>query len=146
MVRSLKNLLSGLLFLAFAAAGLYFGSSLTLGTARNMGPAYFPMIVSTILAVIGTSLVLIAFVVDDEGVNRPRIRALVPVAASVVLFAVAIRPLGLVISVFLMTIVASFGDRESSLLERLALALGLATAATLLFVYGIGLPIEVFPA
>lgn len=145
MIRSTKNFYAGLMFVLFGAAGIYFGSSLATGSALQMGPGYYPRAVSWGLVAIGAIVAVQGFLVQDEGVATLRLRALLPVILAVVLFAFLARPLGIVLSVFIMAMVASFGDRSTGLIERLALAAGLALGATLIFVYGVGLPLKVFP-
>lgn len=133
------------MFVLFGAAGVYFGSGLAMGSAVQMGPGYFPRVVSWGLVGIGLIVAIHAFLVDEEGIVALRLRALLPVVVSVVLFAFLARSLGIALSVFLIAMVASFGDPSTRLIERLALAAGLALGATLIFVYGIGLPLKVFP-
>lgn len=145
MIRGTKNFYTGLMFVLFGAAGVYFGSDLTMGSAVQMGPGYFPRAVSWGLAGIGLIVAVRGFVVEEEGIETLRLRALFWVIVSVILFAFLARPLGIFLSVGAMALVASFGDRSTRLIERLALASGLALGATLIFVYGIGLPLKVLP-
>jgi len=52
----MKDLLTGLLFLT---VGVIFGVSswnLSVGTSADMGPGYFPLLISSVLSVIGTVL------------------------------------------------------------------------------------------
>ena len=52
MIRFLsKDLLSGLMFIAFGMAALYFGQKLALGTPVRMGPGYVPRMLAFILLV-----------------------------------------------------------------------------------------------
>ena len=53
-----KDLLSGLMFIAFGMAALYFGQKLALGTPVRMGPGYVPHMLSFILLSLGSIIVL----------------------------------------------------------------------------------------
>lgn len=39
-----KDFWSGILFVTFGCAGLWFGRDYVVGTARRMGPGYFPLL------------------------------------------------------------------------------------------------------
>ena len=56
-LRNVRDLLAGCLFLAFGLAFLYFAQDYQLGSARRMGPAYFPVVLSLILIGIGLATV-----------------------------------------------------------------------------------------
>jgi hypothetical protein len=145
MIRSSKNLYSGLMFVAFGAAGLYFGRGLTVGTAQNMGAGYFPQMISWGLLLMGVTLSVGAFLVDGERVGAIKLRPLAAVLAAVVLFALLARPFGLVVAVMAMTVVSTLGSDRPRILETLILALVLAIAASAIFIYGVGLPLKVWP-
>ena len=48
-----KDFLSGLMFVAFGLAALYFGQHLAVGTPVRMGPGYVPRMLSMILLALG---------------------------------------------------------------------------------------------
>ncbi|MBL0901623.1 MAG: tripartite tricarboxylate transporter TctB family protein, partial [Reyranella sp.] len=52
-----KDFLSGLMFIAFGLAALYFGQRLALGTPVRMGPGYVPRMLSLILLGLGSAIV-----------------------------------------------------------------------------------------
>ncbi|MCA0302961.1 MAG: tripartite tricarboxylate transporter TctB family protein [Proteobacteria bacterium] len=53
-----KDLLSGLMFIAFGMGALYFGQKLALGTPVRMGPGYVPHMLSFIMLSLGSIIVL----------------------------------------------------------------------------------------
>ena len=53
-----KDLLSGLMFIAFGIGALYFGQKLALGTPVRMGPGYVPHMLSFIMLSLGSIIVL----------------------------------------------------------------------------------------
>ena len=132
----------------FVAIGLLFGLStlldLDIGTARRMGPGYFPLVLSGLLILIG-SLVAVRGVRVAEGPMPPvpwrGIALLLPLP---IFFGLTIRGLGLVPVVALTTLVAVFASRKATPMLALALAVGLAVGCALLFHYGLGLPIPLF--
>ena len=81
MIRFLsKDLLSGLMFIAFGLAALYFGQKLALGTPVRMGPGYVPHMLSFILLSLGSIIVLATLFRRPTGAEKERYW--IPVAAS----------------------------------------------------------------
>src|SRR5436305_14393163 len=62
-LRNAKDLLAGGLFLVFGAAFLVLAQNYPLGSARRMGPAYFPVVLSLILIAVGLATMLRALLV-----------------------------------------------------------------------------------
>ena len=94
MIRFLsKDLLSGLMFIVFGMAALYFGQKLALGTPVRMGPGYVPHMLSFILLSLGSIIVLATLF---RTADRPeKERYWIPVAGlSVAIFAFSLIPWG----------------------------------------------------
>ena len=60
-------------------------------------------------------------------------------------FAVAIRPLGLVVSAFVAFLVAGMGTPETRWKETIIVGICLTIGCSLLFPYALGLPLQLFP-
>ena len=69
-----------------AILAIVIASNYTLGTAARMGPGYFPRILGILLIVLGVVIALRALRVRGEAMPRFRLRPLVVVLGSVVLF------------------------------------------------------------
>ena len=134
------------MFIAFAATALLAARGYSLGAAGKMGPGYFPVMLGSVLALIGLILVVRSFVIDGEAITRIQILPLAIIAAAVVAFGVLLQPLGLVLSLALVTVVSAFASRESKPLEVAALTCVLAAFAAGVFVYGLRLPLPLWPA
>jgi hypothetical protein len=67
------------------------------------------------------------------------------VGASVAAYALLLRVAGLAITSIVVVIVAGFAAYDVRLRENVALALGLAVFSVALFVFGLGLPIPIWP-
>ena len=134
------------MFLAFAAVALLSARGYSLGSAGKMGPGYFPLLLGGVLALIGIILIARSFVIDGERVGQLKIVPLAVVALAVCLFAVSIETFGLVVALFLVTVISARASREFRLIEASLLAAGLAIFAVGVFVYGLRLPLPVWPA
>jgi hypothetical protein len=144
--RTGKDFWSGIMFLSFAALGLFAGRRYALGTVGEMGPGYFPILLSSILAGLGLLLVARAIVLGDESVPNLAIRPIGSLVASVVAFGVAIEVLGLLCSLALTVFLTSFAGRDSRIYETALLIVGLAVLSLTVFRLALRLPLPIWPA
>ena len=142
-LRNIRDLLAGCMFVSFGLAFLYFAQDYQLGSARRMGPAYFPIVLALILIGIGLATVARAFVVAGAPIRDVAGKALALVTAAVVLFGLMVQGAGLGIAAAALVLVAAPASRNFRLLPTLVLTAVLATFCTLVFIVGLGLP---FPA
>lgn len=94
MIRFLsKDLLSGLMFIVFGMAALYFGQKLALGTPVRMGPGYVPRMLAFILLSLGSIIVLTTLYRSADKPEKERYW--LPVAGlTVAVFAFSMIPWG----------------------------------------------------
>lgn len=150
-----KNVLAGLMFIAIAAIGLWASRNYPIGTALRMSTGYVPRLLCWILMGLGT-IVLVQGLRETAAPEPPRertpedgviaqLRPVVLVTIGLMAFALALEPLGLVLAILVLTVIASFATRELKLWETLAAAAGLSVLTWAIFVLGLGLPIQVWP-
>ena len=145
-IRAPKDFWAGVMFIAFAAVALYMSRNYSLGTTIRMGPGYFPMLLGGFLALIGAILVVRSLVIAGDPIGHVRVLPLVVVAVAVVLFGVLLPRLGLALTLPLVIAVSALASVESRRWEVLLLALVLTVFSALVFVYGLRLPIPLWPA
>lgn len=139
-----RDFLAGLVFVATGALFLAGGTSLSLGTARNMGAGYFPMLLSIGTMLIGAAVIVRSFVSSGLPVGAIPWRGLVLVTAAIAGFGLTVRGLGFVPAVMLASMFASFAEKRPSLMRTGALALGLALFCWLVFLKVLGMPYSAF--
>lgn len=145
MVRKPKDLLSGLMFLLIGAALLTLSQDYTVGTLRDMGPGYFPLILGGLLIALGAALALLSLRGERDGsFDRLSIGPLVCVLGSALLFGVLLRPAGLLIAVAVSVLVAAAATSKSNPVSAGLLALVLAAGSAFLFVYALGQQLPLF--
>src|SRR5262249_44768072 len=126
-----------------------------IGTALRMSTGYVPRLLCWILLGLG-ALVLLQGMLASDPPDAPRertpedsliarLRPVVVVTLALVAFALALETLGLVLSIFLLVLIASAARRELKLWETLAAAAGLSVLTWAIFVLGLSLPIPVWP-
>jgi hypothetical protein len=144
-IRAPKDFWAGVMFIAFAAVALYVSRNYSLGTAVRMGPGYFPILLGGVLALVGAILVVRSLVIAGDPIGHVQVLPLVVVAVAVVLFGVLLPRLGLAVTLPLVIVVAALASMQSRRWEVLVLALVLTVFSALVFVYGLRLPIPLWP-
>ncbi|RLP72824.1 tripartite tricarboxylate transporter TctB family protein [Xanthobacter tagetidis] len=145
LVRGGVDFWSGLLLVAIASAALFYISSLEIGTALDMGPGYFPLMIAAVLAVMGAVLVVRGLAVEGPEVPPMNLRAGALILGSFLVFALLLDRFGLVVAILAQTVVASFASRESVLWQSVLFGAAMAAGSVALFIWLLGLPVEVWP-
>jgi hypothetical protein len=110
------------------------------GSARRMGPGYFPAWVGFITAGLGVSVLLLGFVRRGDWPSVS-IRPLVAILAGCFGFAAVVETLGLVPAVFTLVILSALSERPYHLLRTLVLAACLSAMGVVVFSWGLGIPL-----
>ena len=145
-IRAPKDFWSGVMFCGFAAVALLAARGYSLGSAGKMGPGYFPLLLGGVLAGLGAILIARSIVITGEPVARLHLLPLTIVAAAICLFGVMIEPLGLVLALAALTLLSAAAGRPFRPLETTALTLALIVLSVGIFVYALGLPLNVWPS
>lgn len=77
---------------------------------------------------------------------RPKTKPLILIIACCLVFAYLLKPLGLVLATVLMVFVAALGGHEYKTKEVAILAAVLAIFSVVVFIYGLTLPFQIWPA
>jgi hypothetical protein len=133
------------MFITFGALGLWFGRGYTVGTTFQMGPGYFPLVLSIGLIAIGLIVVVRSLAQTGDAPERGSLRPLAVVLCAVTAFGLLVEFAGLIAAVAVTVLVGGLASLESRRLELAILAVGTAVFCAALFVYGLGLPIPLWP-
>jgi hypothetical protein len=134
---------SGVVLLLAGAAFAIMASEYSVGSLRRMGPGYFPIVIGIVLAAFGLLIAGMALLRPGTTI-RVEWRPLVTIGSSILVFALTVERLGLVPATMLLVLTAAAAQAGSKLTHTLALAIGLAVTAVLIFVTGLGMPIATF--
>lgn len=144
-VRSPQDLGAGLLFLAVGTAGIYFGQDLQFGSARRMGPGFFPLIISGLIIAMGMLVALRSLSVDGPAIERFQFRPIFMLMLALAVFGFLISKIGVVLTSSLMMVIAAYARREKvKILETLVFALVVSAFVVLVFVYGLNQPMPMW--
>jgi hypothetical protein len=143
MQGSLKDVLAGLVFVAFGLAFAGTAWTYNVGTALRMGPGYFPLVLGIVLTLLGLLIVIEGIVAGEkEPLGAVPWRALILLTVAVLFFGFTVRRLGLAPSLFVTVLLAAFSSQRTGVLGAVAMAIGLTAFCILVFVYGLGMPVR----
>lgn len=141
-----QDIVAGLVFAASGITGLVLGREYEFGVARAMGPGYLPTVLCWGLIGLGLMIAVKGAIEGGDLLTRWRLRPLLLVLAAVGVFALTIERLGLFLAVVATALLSSFASDDVRIKEMIALAVLLAAISSAVFVYGLSLPISIWPA
>lgn len=145
-IRINQDFVSGLMFAGWGIAGLWIARDYPMGSALRMGPGYMPRMLCWGLIALGAIIAIKGAMVAGEKIERWHWRPLIVVSIAVLAFAFLLEPGGLLAATFAIVVIGAFGGPEFRLIESLILAAGLAVGAIFIFIYGLKLPMPIWPA
>jgi hypothetical protein len=113
-----------------------------------MGPGFFPFYLGVILTLLGIVISMggLKLHPDDRGkVEKFHWKPIFWVLASIVVFGLVLKIVGMLIAGLLLVIGASIGSHDFKLKPVLILAVALVIFCALVFVWGLKLPIPLCP-
>ncbi len=156
-IKSQKDFFSGLMFIVVGGAFALGASTYTIGNGARMGPGYFPLVLGVLLAIIGIAVTFTSMVVETEDGDKVGKFAWKPlffiIAANLVFGAsigglplIGLKPLGLIVGIYLLTYIASHAGEEHNVKEVAVLATILAALSYVAFIMLLKLQFPVWPA
>ncbi len=144
-IRNQQDFWGGIAMIAIALFAFYASWNLPGMRGFSFGPGTAPRLFSGMLLIFGLIIVVMGVFADGPGFPKFAYRGPALVTSAILLFAVSIRPLGLVISSFLMFVFSASGSKETRWIEALIAAAALTLMCTVLFVYLLNLPFQLWP-
>jgi hypothetical protein len=142
-VRSIKDLLAGLIFVCIGLAFGYAATGYEIGNALRMGPGYFPLVLAAVLVLLG--VVILVQSLTRESAQTPLgnvpLLGMVLVLGALVFFGATVRGLGLAPALFVTTAVSAYASRLTSLGSALVIGAALTLLCLAIFIWGLGLPL-----
>ena len=146
-VRSPQRFFAGLVLIGICLFVLWAVADLSLGTVSAMGPAMFPRSLAMLLGISGGVQVVLSFLLDGEPLQRWAIRGPVLVTVGILLFALTLRPFGLVVAGMLALVVSGFGIQGARPREVIAFSALVTVVCAVLFRYilEVSIPVLIIP-
>jgi putative tricarboxylic transport membrane protein len=137
-----KEFLSGMAFFLIACGIWTLTSRLDQGTARNLGPGFFPTALSYLLMGLSGLLILRSFFGEKERLptpSRDAARSILAILGGSTVFGLLVAPAGLGPAVASSVLVGTLGMRGYGLKSAAIVAICLALGCSLVFVTLLGL-------
>ncbi|MBR0869301.1 tripartite tricarboxylate transporter TctB family protein [Bradyrhizobium tropiciagri] len=144
-IRGPQDFIGGLAMMAVALFALWASSDLQGMHGFSFGAGTAPRMFAVLLLLLGAGVALVGVLQDGPHLSHYSWRGPLFVSASIVFFALAIRPLGLVVSAFASFLIAAMGSNETKWLEAVVVGACLTAGCAILFPYILGLPMPMFP-
>lgn len=144
LLQNPRDLWAGLFYVLFGSLIVWLGSDYGAGTARQMGPGYFPRAMGAILIVIGLCAMVRCVQRTGAALERLALRKAGIILGSLLLFAILLEPAGLVPSLMLLIVTAAFASPQFNWKTALLLASALTLFSVVVFVFGLGMPMSLF--
>lgn len=144
-IRAPQDFYGGLVLIVLAAFTLYAGSDLSGMQGFSFGPGTAPRLFAWLLIAFGVGIMVMGVMFDGPRVQRWSFRGVTLTTASILVFAVTVRPLGLILSTYLAFLVSAAATSETRWIETAIAGAAMSIACAILFPYILNLPFHLWP-
>ena len=140
-----KDLLAGAVFVGFGLAFAITASTYEVGSALRMGPGYFPLVLGSVLVLLGIVIAVKAFVAGEgDDLGPVPWKAMVLLVAALLFFGYTVRGLGLIPSMLVTVFLAAMAGRNARVIPSAVVAASLTALSILIFVIALQLRLPYF--
>lgn len=144
VIRSPQDFGAGLLFILIGCAGLFFGRELAFGSARAMGPGYFPTVVSGLIIALGIFIAGRGLALNGPAIERLQLRPILMIVIALAIFGYLIAKIGVVLTSIALIMVTAYARPNVRVVETLAFAVAMTVFIVAVFVFGLGQPMPLW--
>jgi putative tricarboxylic transport membrane protein len=144
-VKCPQDFVGGLALCAVAIFALWASSDLQGMHGFSFGAGTAPRMFAILLLGLGAAVAVVAVVTEGPALAHYAWRGPLFVMAGILFFALAIRPLGLIVSGLATFLVSALGSHETRWVEAVTVGICLTVGCAFLFPYVLGLPMPLFP-
>lgn len=128
------------MLIAIGVAAVLIASDYEFGTARRMGPGYFPVLLGGALVLFGLYLLVKGLRAPEPIEGNFSLRALIVLPLSMVLFGVLMDRAGFIPALVVLIFGSALAGTEFKLIEVALLTVVLTVFSVAVFIWGLGLP------
>jgi putative tricarboxylic transport membrane protein len=141
-----QDFVGGLVLVAVALFAFWASRDLAGQRGFSFGPGTAPRLFAGLLFGLGVAVALSGLLKEGDPLQRFGVRGPFFVTVAILLFSVAIRPLGLILAGIITFLVAAMGSPETKWGEAVIVGVLLTLFCAFLFPYALGLPFQLLPA
>ena len=140
-----KDLLAGAVFVGLGLAFAITANTYEVGSALRMGPGYFPLVLGSLLVLLGIAIAVKAFVAGEGGDLGPvPWKAMVLLVAALLFFGYTVQGLGLIPSMLVTVFLTAMAGRNARVIPSAVVAASLTALSILIFVIALQLRLPYF--
>ncbi|MGZ5802605.1 MAG: tripartite tricarboxylate transporter TctB family protein [Xanthobacteraceae bacterium] len=144
-IGSRQDYFGGLGLLALSLFALWASRDLPGMRGFAFGPGTAPRMFAIMLGLLGVAVAVVGFFAKSMPIQPFGVRGPAFILASIFLFALLIRPMGLVVASFVSIVVSAGATREVRWVETVIWGAVLTLFCALLFPWGLNLPLPMWP-
>jgi putative tricarboxylic transport membrane protein len=144
-VRAPQDYYGGVVLIMLAVLAIIASSELPGQRGFAFGPGTAPRLFAGILFVLGIAVMVVGVVTDGPPIEKYKLRGPLFVLLAICIFAMIIRPFGLVVASFLTFLISIYGSTEMRWIESVIAAAVMTVFCVLLFVNLLALPFQLWP-
>lgn len=138
-----KEFFAGLATIIIGGMVVWVASGYNFGTARRMGPGFFPVVLGTLMCVVGL-LILLSAMRQHEPMPNFAWRPLLCLPLAITAFALLVPRFGFAPAGLITVVLTGMAERYFSIANLLVLTLFLVPGVWLIFAVGLNVPIRLF--
>lgn len=143
-IRGPQDYYGGVVLLAFALFAFWSSSDLPGMRGFQFGPGTAPRLFAGLMLVLSIGIAAVGLA-EGPGLQRYHWRGPTFVTLAILFFAIAIRPLGLVITAFACFMIAALGSPDQKWKQTLVVGIAITAFCCFLFPVVLGLPFQLQP-
>jgi hypothetical protein len=141
-----RDVCAGLMFIAFGLWGLAAAYDLDMGTLSEMGPGFFPRVVSGLLILLGIGIMATGFSKNAERLELPwTLRPILMIVIASLAFALLLERAGIVLAISANVFIGVLAGERPSVPALIVLTIALIVASIALFIWALGMQIPIWP-
>ena len=140
-----KDLLAGATFVGFGLAFAVTASTYEVGTALRMGPGFFPLVLGSLLVVLGILIAVKGFVAaDSDEIGPVPWKALALLVVALLFFGYTVRGLGVVPALLVTIFLSALAGHRARVVPAVVIAGCLTALSVLIFIIALQLRLAYF--
>lgn len=142
-MRNPKDFWTGVIYVAFGLTAVIIARDYGMGTALKMGPGHFPIVLGSLLILIGIISLARSFIKPGTPIGGFAVKGLLLVVVSTLVFGFIVRGAGLAVALPVFVIMSAYASVHFRWGPTLAVAAGLTAFCILVFLKGLGVPLPI---
>ncbi|KQQ85646.1 tripartite tricarboxylate transporter TctB family protein [Aureimonas sp. Leaf324] len=140
-----RDVATGLVLMGVSSLGLWMNTAYQVGSSSQMGPGYMPLLVFSIVLVLGVAILLAGLRNGPDPLEAWAIRELGLILGAMTVFGLLLERTGLAISIVLLVVISGLADKSQTLKGIVGLAAFLVVLCWVVFILGLGLNVPFLP-